>query len=388
MSVIKVKNKIKLIFAFYKFKVKVKKHRYVFVFPYYHIGGGERVHLDILGTFNKKDVLCIIANKSSNDALKKEFSEVSTVFDLGKFDFEYKYLSRFAKKAGKFISSKNIKTIFGSNNYFFYLLIDQIKSEAKIIDLTHAFTYENNDAIEKISLPFVAKIDTRIVLGKKTFGDYTSLYKDNSIELKFLERFKIIKNAIQIPEDLIIKNNSKSLKVLFVGRNSPEKRPELLFTIIEKCFTKKLPFDFTIIGDFYEFHDSYQNFNTVKFIGELNNSELISEYYKKADVLLITSSREGLPMVILEAMANSATIIATNVGEIFELINTENDNGILIANSDDIEDLSNKFIEHLIYLHNNKSHLLHLQKNAYHSIKKDYNKLEFKKNYTNIIDFE
>lgn len=387
MSFAKIKNKINLLLAIIQFKIKIGNHKYIFIFPYYHIGGGERVHIDIMGLFDNKDVFCIIANKSINDALKSDFEKVSTVFDIGKYNFSHELISKFAKKSAKIASTKTVKTIFGSNNYFFYLFIQNIKSNTKIIDLTHAFTYENIHAIEKISLPFINKVDQRIVLGNKTLNDFKQLYKTNNLDPKLLERFKIIKNAINIPENFKEKTNSTNLQVLFVSRNSPEKRPELLFKIIDKCSVKKLPFCFTIIGDFSGYYEAYSNFDTVKFIGEVNNTDIINKHYKNADVLLITSIREGLPMVVLEAMANSATIISTNVGEIFEIINTENNNGILIDNLDDIEDLSDKFIENLINLNANKPKLLNLQKNAYQSVKKDYNKTEFRKNYINTIEF-
>ena len=59
--------------------------------------------------------------------------------------------------------------------------------------------------------------------------------------------------------------------------------------------------------------------------------------YKSIDIFILPSIREGMPMVLLEAMASSKPIIATNVGGISEII-TNNLDGLLVepGNSKDL----------------------------------------------------
>jgi teichuronic acid biosynthesis glycosyltransferase TuaC len=57
----------------------------------------------------------------------------------------------------------------------------------------------------------------------------------------------------------------------------------------------------------------------VRFLGAIPQAELC-DYYNAADVMVLASSREGMPNVVLEAMACGTPVLATPVGGIPELI--------------------------------------------------------------------
>jgi teichuronic acid biosynthesis glycosyltransferase TuaC len=60
----------------------------------------------------------------------------------------------------------------------------------------------------------------------------------------------------------------------------------------------------------------------VRFTGPLSQQRLI-DYYNAADALLLASSREGMPNVVLEAMACGLPVIATAVGGVPEILDAE-----------------------------------------------------------------
>lgn len=59
----------------------------------------------------------------------------------------------------------------------------------------------------------------------------------------------------------------------------------------------------------------------VRFLGAISHAKL-SDYYNAADAMVLASSREGMPNVLLEAMACGTPVLATAVGGTPELITT------------------------------------------------------------------
>ncbi len=85
--------------------------------------------------------------------------------------------------------------------------------------------------------------------------------------------------------------------------------------------------------------DTLNNKNNIsyKFMGDIKN-DLIQEYYalNQVDLFCNVSEYEGLPISIMEAMAYGIPCLATDVGGVSEIVNSQN--GILIEkNSSSIQ---------------------------------------------------
>lgn len=330
-------SKLALLYEYPKFLKDIKHlNNIMFFFPFYHFGGGETVHLDILKIFKDYKTSCFITQESDNDFLKEDFNNAAEIINIWKYKSS-KY-DIYCKTLAKAINKKENPIVFGCNNKFFYRLVKHLdENKVRIIDLTHAFSYEDPSSVEKFSLPFVHKIHRRVILGKKTYADFKNLYLENNIDLKFLDRLSIINNKVEIPINFPSKPFNEKIKVLFVSRNSFEKRPELFFEIAKRCHERKINASFTVIGNFDDIENDIPNIN---IIGSIKEKEKLNDLYLIHDLLLITSFREGLPMVILEGMAYGTVPICTNVGEISSFINNENNNGIVL-NDISIERYSN-----------------------------------------------
>ena len=92
--------------------------------------------------------------------------------------------------------------------------------------------------------------------------------------------------------------------------------------------------------------EAYVNTNNmcdkIKFVGWVKRDEL-PQFYRNADVFVLPSMDEGMPQVVMEAMAAGLPVIATSVGGTVDLIQN-NYNGILVSPAN-FEELKKSIIE-------------------------------------------
>lgn len=132
------------------------------------------------------------------------------------------------------------------------------------------------------------------------------------------------------------------LNFIFIGRYDKVKGLKLLNLAIEKAFKRDIAFVFNFIGPI---PDNVQiRHKNVKYHGEIQSEAELKKILKQNDIIINCSYSEGMPTVILEAMACGLAVIATDVGAVNELIDEEN--GILIppGNSTAIEEAIAKFV--------------------------------------------
>src|SRR5690606_23179675 len=65
------------------------------------------------------------------------------------------------------------------------------------------------------------------------------------------------------------------------------------------------------------------------FYGSINDDAVMNSFYEKADVLILTSAFEGLPVVVMQMMAYGKVVLSTAVSGIPDYIKHEQ-NGLLI----------------------------------------------------------
>ncbi|MDH5611272.1 MAG: glycosyltransferase [Gammaproteobacteria bacterium] len=153
---------------------------------------------------------------------------------------------------------------------------------------------------------------------KTTFPDKKVVVIENGIDIESL--------PLTTPNPLATHSRASSIKICFAGRLVPIKRIDLL--ILTARFIKEtypnLSINFHIYGDgplkddLKRLNIKSQTENIVHFEGHCDK---LHAELKKMDALLLTSDHEGLPMILLEAMALKIPIIAHATGGIPDLLN-------------------------------------------------------------------
>jgi glycosyltransferase involved in cell wall biosynthesis len=145
------------------------------------------------------------------------------------------------------------------------------------------------------------------------------------------QNIAVIHNGICIPEltcDESLSEGAYTLEhpvIANVARMSPEKDQESLFFAMKKVVTKHPGARLLMVGrgplenSLRALAEDLGIYHNVEFLGEVEDMDKI---FRKTDILVISSLTEGLPIAVLEALAYSKPVVATNVGDIpFVVIN-------------------------------------------------------------------
>lgn len=164
---------------------------------------------------------------------------------------------------------------------------------------------------------------TRAVVGVSNYD------RNNMVAEGITKRVSTIYNGIKIPNT----HNIPSLEqfdrydkvILTIARTDPPKQPQLFVEI-----ARLMPeYGFVWIGNQHEVTEFGELPANCHFLGNIVNA---GAYCSKADLFMLPSNYEGLPMVIIEAMSFGKPVVASNVGGISEIVRNGT-NGYVVENS-------------------------------------------------------
>jgi glycosyltransferase involved in cell wall biosynthesis len=125
-----------------------------------------------------------------------------------------------------------------------------------------------------------------------------------------------------------------AIRVLFVGRLVEAKGAPLLLDAVAELSRRGLQANVVLVGDgplrsaLQQQAESLGIAGAITFAGAVGHDRL-SDFYEEADVFCLPSFAEGVPVVLMEAMATALPVVATNIAGIPELIDHDV-SGILI----------------------------------------------------------
>lgn len=177
--------------------------------------------------------------------------------------------------------------------------------------------------------------------GKKYFPKFNSVVINNGIDQKKFDpsrNFKNIRQELNIAPDAIL--------VLFVARFIHQKQPLKLIEAFAEAHQQNPKLKLLMVGD------GDQKPTALQLVKDLNiESHVIFEPFRQdvpdvlaaADIFVLPSLWEGLPIGLLEAMAMGKAIIGTQVDGTSEVLRY-NENGLLIATDNLAPNLSDALL--------------------------------------------
>ena len=157
------------------------------------------------------------------------------------------------------------------------------------------------------------------------------------------ERFPYVNNPVETERFCHREEPTGELRFISVGRLEPRKNQILALRAMPEVLKSIPNAKLVLLGDGEDRQmlerktDALGVRDAVVFAGNQSRPE---DFLAEADVYLITSHMEGLPLSVLEAMAAGLPVIATNVGGMGDIVK---DNGVLIAD-DDLQALTKEMV--------------------------------------------
>lgn len=311
------------------------KKRTLFVVPYNFVGGGEVWVLEAVKQLDKSKFEPEVAFVSSIPAdFRKKFDDLGVkTWDVLDETGPWKNQSNGRAATLKVIlESRGYELIHFYNSFSIYNVIKEAFKQglrSRVVETVHS-KLKWPDSMSKVAArePWV----TAIAAVTNELGQHLVKMKNKNVVVlpqqvdwpRFLEieRNKSVLDKFGVPTDRPM--------VGFVGRLSPEKNiPTLL-----KCSQILKDYSFVLVGDGpqgEQLRNLSSKLENVYFVGKQSNVE---EFYASFDVLVLTSVMEGLPLVLLEAMACGTPVVSSDVGGVKEII-TDGLNGSVVWNSTD-----------------------------------------------------
>ena len=341
----------------------------VFLFQKYDISGASRVHLDIVSLLVESNKLVVFVEYSPNKGLLSEYKLYSDVFIIRNKILRRFYLGMLAA----FISKQRPEFFFGMGTPSFYIVSRAINNpEVKIIDIIHAVS-----GLAFTPINIIPSLYKRIVIDPFTKEELFNYYQENGFST---EHITLINNKTYLPAPPD-KSYNTNLSILYVGRSTVEKQVHLIAEIA-KGLKNKIDVIITMIG---EFNSEFikDNEHLINFVPEIHDIKILRNYYESHDLLILVSSREGFPMVIMEAMAHGVVPISTPVGGIAFHITNEF-NGLLLNGNDDFQIVEDAVVK-ILELYNDRHLMKKMSLNAYNYAKENFSINRFDESYKAIF---
>jgi glycosyltransferase involved in cell wall biosynthesis len=352
------------------------KGRTIFLLPYVHTGGAEQVHADIVAAVEDQQPLIVISGFSTDRALASTFKSHGTLLELPRSLHHPFYRRRTRQRLAALANTQQDPVVFGALSTTFFELLEHLRPEVRTYYLQHAFLYQpEGNAQHKSWLRHFSRVDGYIFVSGHAKAEYERFLFANNIPRSQFGKLMFISNAVQRFGSV---QEHERTGLLFVGRPSPEKRLDLFLDLCTRL-ENAAPghFRFTDVGA-----DKVPGNAHVQFLGRINDPQALSDIYQQHDLLALTSTREGFPLVIMEAMAHGLVVLSTPVGDVPERLNAD---CTVVTSSIEESVVLQEMTRTIIELDNDRVRLLRMKACALQKARADFAPEAFREHYRALL---
>jgi glycosyltransferase involved in cell wall biosynthesis len=229
------------------------------------------------------------------------------------------------RKLKNIMKNENVPLVLHSHGFKSLVVCCMAKGKARHVYTHHGATSQTFKirVYEKIALIMMRTCNQVIAVS-------TRMKEELKILLKPYKKITVVENMLSLKNTSFIRKEKLNqvrpenglIKLIYVGRLSSEKGL-LPFLVCLSKFPLKERFQLSIVGDgeerslVEEFIQKNKLSSIVVTYGMISD---LTTVFSSADLLVMPSLREGLPLTLIEALASGVPVLANNVGAISSLV--------------------------------------------------------------------
>ncbi len=355
--------------------------------PWMTFGGAETLTYNYCREISKDINITFMTGLPSENEWEYKFKKISqNIYHLPEM---FKQPAQYFDFISDYITNNKVDILHLVHNGFMFYMLPELKKRHPRLKIV--LTLFNDRVPEYVNgaINYQKQVDRYVT-------DNNNVANSISKQLKTKTKITVIPNGIdtdnEFNPDLFnhLEERKKlgikvdELAIFFIGRLSEEKNPNVFIEAAQICSkrNKKNKLKFFIVGDGSmrkEVEDLIIK-NKSASITYLGYQTDVAKYLSAADIFVLPSSIEGFPLSLLEAMAMNVVPIASDVGAVSDVLET--DAYGFVVRPESAEEISEK----IILLSKDTKKLIAMKKLARGKVEQKYSSRMLVANYRNLYE--